>query len=224
MLDKRFILENVDLVQQNCNDRGVQADVARYVQLETAVPHACSRRSRSCRGRPTRSASRSARRRTTPSARPRKDEGRRLREQKDAKQAEHDRIAAEAGAIYRSLPNLTHPESPRGGEDASRELRRGAVQVVPMRFPVHDHVQLAEQHDLIDFEGGARVAGHGFYFLGTRRCCWSWRCSSTRSSCSVDEGFTPTITPDLARGEILQGIGFIPRGPETQIYSVENST
>jgi seryl-tRNA synthetase len=31
------------------------------------------------------------------------------------------------------------------------------------------------------------------------------------------------ITPDLAHSSILQGIGFIPRGPETQIYSVENT-
>jgi seryl-tRNA synthetase len=37
----------------------------------------------------------------------------------------------------------------------------------------------------------------------------------------VEQGFTPTITPDLARGEVLQGIGFIPRGPETQIYSID---
>ena len=31
------------------------------------------------------------------------------------------------------------------------------------------------------------------------------------------------ITPDLARDEIIQGTGYIPRGPETQIYSIENS-
>jgi seryl-tRNA synthetase len=30
------------------------------------------------------------------------------------------------------------------------------------------------------------------------------------------------VTPDLARGDVLKGIGFIPRGPETQIYSIEN--
>ena len=36
------------------------------------------------------------------------------------------------------------------------------------------------------------------------------------------EGFTPMVTPDLARGDVLKGIGFIPRGPETQIYSIEN--
>jgi seryl-tRNA synthetase len=38
----------------------------------------------------------------------------------------------------------------------------------------------------------------------------------------IGEGFTPMVTPDLARGDVLKGIGFIPRGPETQIYSVEN--
>ena len=39
----------------------------------------------------------------------------------------------------------------------------------------------------------------------------------------IDEGFTLTTTPDLARNEILEGIGFNPRGPETQVYSIENT-
>src|SRR5262245_30264962 len=221
MLDKRFILDNVDLVQRNCDERGARADVARFAQLELQCRklqqdvEELSRQgnlvSKSI-GQAKDEAEREAR----------KDEGRRLRELKDSKQADHDRIAAEAGAIYRSLPNLTHAESPRGGEDASAELRRGAVQVVPMRFPVQDHVQLAEQHDLIDFEGGARIAGHGFYFLRNEAAILELALQQYAVQLLVGEGFTPTVTPDLARGEILQGIGFIPRGPETQIYSVEN--
>ena len=39
----------------------------------------------------------------------------------------------------------------------------------------------------------------------------------------MGEGFTPITTPDLARNDVLDGIGFIPRGPETQIYSIENT-
>jgi seryl-tRNA synthetase len=35
-----------------------------------------------------------------------------------------------------------------------------------------------------------------------------------------EEGFTPVATPDLARTEIVDGIGYNPRGPETQIYSI----
>jgi seryl-tRNA synthetase len=221
MLDKRFILENPELVQRNCDDRGMRADVTRFVQLETQ-----------CRGlqqeieeysRQANVVSKSIGQAKDEAEREsRKEEGRRLREQKEAKQAEYDRIAAEAGAIYRSLPNMTHPDSPRGGEDASRELRRGATQVVPLRFPVLDHVQLGEQHDLIDFEGGARIAGHGFYFLRNEAALLELALQQYAVEMLVKEGFTLTVTPDLARGEILAGIGYIPRGPETQIYSVEN--
>ncbi|MBP6886323.1 MAG: serine--tRNA ligase, partial [Candidatus Pacebacteria bacterium] len=36
-------------------------------------------------------------------------------------------------------------------------------------------------------------------------------------------GYQLMETPDLARDEILTGIGFNPRGPETQVYSIEQS-
>ena len=34
-------------------------------------------------------------------------------------------------------------------------------------------------------------------------------------------GFTPFITPDVAKEEILYGIGFNPRGAESNIYTIE---
>jgi len=221
MLDKRFILENQELVQQNCDARGIRADVGRYVQLETqcrALQQQIEELSRQANviSKSIGAAKDEAERQC------RKEEGRRLREQKEAKQSEHDRLAAESGAIYRSLPNMTHPQSPRGGEDSSREIRRGATQVAPMRFPVLDHVQLGEQHDLIDFEGGARIAGHGFYFLRNEAALLELALQQYAVEMLLKEGFTLMVTPDLARGEILAGIGYIPRGPETQIYSIEN--
>jgi seryl-tRNA synthetase len=221
MLDKRFILENPDLVQKNCDNRGARADVARYVQLETQcrqLQQEIEDLSRQANvvsksiGQAKDDAEREAR----------KEEGRQLREQKEAQQSVLDRVAAEAGIIYRSLPNMSHPEAPVGGENRSRELRRGEVEVKRFSFPVLDHVELAEQHDLIDFEGGARIAGNGFYFLQNEAVLIELALQQYAVEFLVREGFVPTITPDLARGEILQGIGFIPRGPETQIYSIEN--
>jgi seryl-tRNA synthetase len=87
---------------------------------------------------------------------------------------------------------------------------------------VQDHVALAEQHNLIDFEGGARVAGHGFYFLKNEAAQLELALQHYTLDLLIREGFTPVITPDVARGDVLKGVGFIPRGPETQIYSVEN--
>ncbi|QDS97891.1 serine--tRNA ligase [Adhaeretor mobilis] len=222
MLDKKFILDNVELVQKNCDNRGAKANVARFAELET-----------NCRelqqeieelSRQANVVSKSIGKAKDDAEREqRKNEGRELRESKDAKQAELDRISAEAGAIYRSMPNMTHKETPIGDEDASRELRHGATQVRPLGFPVQDHVDLGVQHDLIDLEGGARVAGNGFYFLRNEGALLELALQQYAIEMLVAEGFIPTITPDLARGDIVAGVGFIPRGPETQIYSVENN-
>ena len=120
------------------------------------------------------------------------------------------------------MPNMTHPEAPIGEEAHSRELRRGEHEVRPLGFPVVDHVDLAGQHDLIDFEAGARIAGAGFYFLRNEGVLLELALQQYALELLIEEGFVPTITPDLARNEILHGVGFIPRGPETQIYSIEN--
>jgi seryl-tRNA synthetase len=221
MLDKRFILENAQVVQENCNRRGVKVDVDRFVDLESQrrklqaeieeLSRLANQVSKSI-GQAKDDSEREAR----------KDEGRRLREMKEKIEEHMERLAAEAAVIHNAMPNLTHPEAPVGGEDASKELRHGRVDVRPLGFPVQDHVALAEQHDLIDFEGGARVAGHGFYFLKKEAALLELALQQYTMDFLVREGFTPMVTPDLARGDVLKGIGFIPRGPETQIYSIEN--
>ena len=221
MLDKKFILENAELVQKNCDVRGVKADITRYVDLEKQ----CRELQKEVEelSRQANLVSKSIGKAKDDAEREqRKNEGRQLREQKDNKQVDIDRIAAEAGAIYRSMPNMTHPEAPIGEEACSVELRRGVIDVRQPSFPVLDHVELAQQHDLVDFEGGARIAGNGFYFLKNEAVLLELALQQYAMELLVSEGFIPTITPDLARGEILQGIGFIPRGPETQIYSIEN--
>jgi seryl-tRNA synthetase len=221
MLDKRFILENAQVVQENCTRRGVKVDVDRFVDLESQrrklqseieeLSRLANQVSKSI-GQAKDDAEREAR----------KDEGRRLREMKEKIEEHMERLAAEAAVIHNAMPNLTHPEAPTGGEDASKELRHGTIDVRPFGFPVQDHVALAEQHDLIDFEGGARVAGHGFYFLKKEAALLELALQQYTMDFLVREGFTPMVTPDLARGDVLKGIGFIPRGPETQIYSIEN--
>ena len=80
-----------------------------------------------------------------------------------------------------------------------------------------------QKHDLIDFEAGARIAGAGFYFLKNDAVLLELALQQYAVNRLIQNGFTPVITPDLAYSEILHGTGYIPRGPETQIYSIENS-
>ena len=154
----------------------------------------------------------------------RKEEGRRLREEKDAAQAEHDRLEAQALAIQTLVPNLTHPDAPVGQDETSnREVRRGTQAPRQFDFKPRDHVALGEQLDLFDLEGGARTTGHGFYFLRNEAVLLDLALQQFAIQKLIGHGFTPVVTPDLAQDRILEGIGFLPRGPETQVYSIENS-
>jgi seryl-tRNA synthetase len=82
---------------------------------------------------------------------------------------------------------------------------------------------LGEKLGLFDLEAGARTSGHGFYFLKNEGVLLDLALQRYAIEVLMQEGFTLTTTPDLARNEILEGIGFNPRGPETQVYSIENT-
>ncbi len=222
MLDRKYIVENPELVQQNCQRRLAEVDVQQLVELERQRREKLTRVQQLNRrandvsktiGQAVDEREREAR----------KAEGRRLRAEKDAAQFEHDQLEAAIQQLQLAIPNLTHPEVPIGDEQASRELRRGATPLPEFDFAPQDHVAICERLDLLDLAGGARTTGHGFYFLKNEAVLLELALQRYALDVLLEAGFTPTITPDLARDAIVAGAGFLPRGPETQIYSIENS-
>ena len=223
MLDRKFILENAELVKTNCVHRGVQVDVDRFVELETAR-RALLVELEELNRRANEVSKSIGKAKDAPQREARQEEGRRLRDKRDAAQQRHDELQAEIDALQRGIPNLSHPDAPLGADDqANLEVRRGAHAPREFSFKPADHVELGERLDLLDFEGGARVAGHGFYFLKNEAVRLELALQQYALGVLAGEGFTPTITPDVARNEILEGTGYIPRGNETQIYSIENT-
>jgi seryl-tRNA synthetase len=223
MLDRKFILENIELVKKNCENRGVKAEVDQFVALEEKrkklqaeveeLNRQANQVSKSI-GQAKDAAERDAR----------KEEGRKLRERTQAVQAEVDALGVESDKLQRRIPNLSHPSAPVGVDDkANLEIFRGKTALPEFGFQPLDHVELMKKLDMVDFEAGAQVTGHGFYFLKNDAVLLELALTQYAVHTLLAEGFTPVTTPDLARNEVLEGIGFIPRGPETQIYSIENS-
>ncbi|HTM55554.1 MAG TPA: serine--tRNA ligase [Pirellulales bacterium] len=223
MLDRKYVVEHADEVELNCQRRGSRADVRRFVELETDRKSAQAKVDELNR-RANEVSKSIGKAKDAEEREARKAEGRALREQTTAAQVQLEAAAAEADAILRSIPNLSHPAAPVGGSDAANlVLRKGRHEPPRFAFKPLDHVELAEKLDLVDFEGGAKVTGHGFYFLKNEAVLLELALQHYALELLMAEGFTPTITPDLARNEILQGTGYIPRGPETQIYSIADS-
>jgi len=223
MLDRKYILENANLVKKNCVDRGVEADVDRFVQLESL------RKTKQVQvddlNRQANEVSKSIGKAKTPDEKQTcVEEGRKLREATATAKAELDAALEELDQIHRLIPNMTHPDAPIGVDDQdNKEFAFGKTEIPKFDFEPKDHVEIAESLDLMDFEGGARVAGAGFYFLKNEAVLLELALQRYAVETLMKAGFTLMATPDLARNDVLQGTGFNPRGNETQIYSIENT-
>ncbi len=223
MLDRKIILEQSAQIEENCKRRGVQVNIAQLVELEKQ-----RREKLQATEELNRQANESSKligKASSPQEREElKEKGRQLRVDKDSAQADHDRLESEILAIQAQIPNLTHPDAPIGTDDAANlEIARGKTPAPTFSFKPKDHVDLGTALDLIDFEAGARVTGAGFYFLKRDAVLLELALQQYAISFLMNRGFIPVTTPDLATTAILRGIGFNPRGPETQIYSIENT-
>ena len=222
MLDRKFILENAELVKENCKNRGVDADVDRLVELEQQRRE-CDREAQELNRRANEVA-KSIGKASPEDREPLKEQGAKLRAEKDAMAKQCDALNEDIASLQSQIPNLSHPAAPIGEDDKSNlEVHRGKTPVPEFDFAPKDHVELGEALDMIDFEAGARVAGAGFYFLRNDAVRLELALQQYALQTLSDAGFTPVITPDLAYTEVLHGTGYIPRGPETQIYSIENT-
>jgi seryl-tRNA synthetase len=222
VLDRRWVADNVDAVADNCKKRGSSADVVRFSELERSrrsiqaeldgLNHEAGVVSKSI-GSSADPAEREAR----------KNQGRRLREDIAKVELRLESAVKDSEEILKAIPNLTHPEAPQGGEDAAVEIRRGRTPVPEFTFTPIDHVEIGRRLELFDFDAGARVAGHGFYFLTNEAVLLELALQKYAVDFLMRKNFTVMTTPDLARDTVLEGTGFMPRGPETQIYSISGS-
>jgi len=222
MLDPQFIRDNLDAVKANCKNRNVTADVDRVVALDDQrkqVVHAMQlvqqRQNEISKSIP--------KEKDKEKKQALIDEGRKLRDEVAKHEAQLKQIETDLRAVLMTIPNMSHPQAPVGGTPEDNKVIKRWGEPRKFDFKPKDHVALAEALDLADFEAGSAVSGQKFYFLKNEAVLLELALVQYAFDTLLAHGYTPVITPDLAKQEVLEGIGFMPRGPETQIYSIENS-
>jgi seryl-tRNA synthetase len=225
MLDAAFVRDNLAAVKANCANRNVPDFPAdRAVAFD-------DERKRLVKLRDEMAAKANANSKGFGSAKT-PEEKEAIRQQGAAYKDEIARIDAQLKLVeddlksnLLQLPNMTHPAAPVG-KDPSANLVVAQFGAKPaFDFAPKDHVALCESLDLADFEAGTKVAGQKFYFLKNEAALLEVALVQYALRACVQAGFTPVITPDLARVEVLEGIGFQPRDTaETrQVYTVADT-
>jgi seryl-tRNA synthetase len=226
MLDAAFIRANIDAVKTNCKNRLVSgAQVDRVVQLDderkqlvNETQHLQQRQNEVNKLVP---GEKDPARKQELIA-----EGKALRAKVSELEVRGKQLELDLRAALMTIPNMTHPEAPVGGTAEDNKVIRKWGEPRKFDFVPKDHVALAEALDLVDFEAGSNVTGQKFYFLKNEAALLELALVQYAMTTLLKAGYTPIITPDLARIEVLEGIGFMPRdpNPETrQVYTIADT-
>jgi seryl-tRNA synthetase len=226
MLDADFIRENAEAVKRNCTNRNAPTfPVDRVVAFETErkrleklrgeTAHQQKQLSAGFKDAKTPEQKEELRKKSTE-----------LKDQIAALDAQLQIVLGDLMANLYQIPNMTHPDAPVGTDAAANKVISKSGEPRKFDFKPKDHVALCEAHDLADFEAGTKVAGQKFYFLKNEGALLEVALVNYALQAAVKAGYTPVITPDLARVDVLEGIGFQPRDkdPNTrQVYTVADT-
>lgn len=225
MLDTAYIRANLEAVKANCRNRNVTADPEKVVRLDDERKRLVHE-SQLLQQRANELSKQIPKEKDAAKKQELIAEGKRLREQVGALDKQVKQAEADLNAVLLTIPNMSHPDAPVGTTPADNKVLRHVGEISKFDFKPKDHIALVESLDLADFEAGASVAGQKFYFLKNEAVLLELALVQYAFQTLLKEGYTPIITPDLARAEVLEGIGFIPRdpNPETrQVYTIADS-
>ena len=220
MLDYKFIKDNLDAVKANIKNRNMTADADEVVrlynkrtELVTALQELQTKRNENAKSMKGKLPDDERKRLI--------EEGKALKEKIAASEKELAETEEALDVAGRQIPNMAHPDAPIGKVDSENlEVKKVGT---PRKFDFEpkDHVQLMQDLDLIDFDEATKVAGPKFYYLKNEAVFLEQAMVMYALNILRKHGFTPFITPDVAKAEILQGIGFNPRGNESNVYCIE---
>ena len=150
-------------------------------------------------------------------------EGKGIKEELSKLESELSEVEKVFFSEVQTIPNYASPEAPVGKEDKDSLAVKFYGEPRKFTFKPKDHVELGESLDILDFDNGAKVSGQKFYYIKNQLVILQMALERYAMDIVLKHGFTPFITPDIAKEEILQGIGFNPRGAESNIYTIEDT-
>ncbi len=221
MLDIKFIRENKDAVKENCENRNIKCDIDELLELDEKRRNAIQyvEELNAEKNKLNELIQKS----TDEERKKLIEQGKTTKEKLEKAEPEAKKLDEEYRVLLNRVPNMTHPDSPIGKTDEDNKEIEKYGEPPKFDFEPKGHEELMVDLDIIDFKKAAEVTGSKFYYLKNEGALLEMALVQFAFDKLVSKGFKPFITPDLAKDKVLEGIGFNPRGEESQIYSIENS-
>ena len=213
MLDLKLIRENAEMIKANCQRRGFPIDVDGLLVLDKDY-RALDREIEELRARRNRLSKECA---SDPAAR---DEVKKIKLALNSKETALEALQKKMMTVLTRMPNLLAPDVPDGSDDTGNVEIRKVGTIRDFDFPIKDHQELGEMHDILDIARGAKVAGAGFYYWKGKGAMLAQALYFYVQRFLIERGFTMFMTPCLAKERTLFGTGYLPFFAD-QTYNLE---
>lgn len=118
-----------------------------------------------------------------------------------------------------TVPNFPDPSVPVGKDEKDNVKVKTWGKPAEFSFTPKDHIELARDLDLIDFERGAKVGGSRAYFLKNEAAQMEFAVLFYAFRKLIAKGYTPLIAPSLVKEFTFIGNGQFPWGRE-EVYAL----
>ncbi len=222
MIDTKELKTRYDEIRRNIENRFMNVDLDAIIALQDERYNVLQA-TEALRARKNETASKMKAKLDTDTRNALIEEGKRIKTELAEKEARLAEIDQEFQDKARTIPNYASPKAPVGKEDKDSLAIKFVGEPKHFPFKAKDHVELGESLDILDFENGAKVSGQKFYYIKNKAVILQMALERYAMDIVMKHGFIPFITPDIAKEEILNGIGFNPRGAESNIYTIEGT-
>lgn len=210
MLDVTLIRQHPDRVQDALRKRAVDADLTAFLALDTEFREARTAVERLRGERRRISADIAALRRAGTPADGRQAEAKALTDRLTDAETGLTRLAREHQTFLDALPNLPDDDVVAGGKENNQVVR--ATGTPPeFAFEAKDHVRLAEDLGLVDYERGTRLAGNGYWVYRGDGAALEWALLNHFLDAHRRAGYEFVLPPHLLTYEAGYTAGQFPK-------------
>ncbi|MBI2452345.1 serine--tRNA ligase [Candidatus Pacearchaeota archaeon] len=132
-----------------------------------------------------------------------------------------DKLKKEVYQLLRQIPNIIHSSVPIG-KDSTQNIERERIgQIKKPKFKIKNHVELAEELGVADFDSSAKIAGNGFYFLRGDLALLNQALINYARDFMVSKGYLYVEPPLMIRKDVLEGV-YSKKEIDVMSYKIEN--
>lgn len=208
MLDIDFIRKNPDTVKKAAKDKNLDPDIvdkllavwAKRSKLSASVQEARAKRNKllsGIKGKPSADIIK---------------KGTAFKEKLAKLEPELGKIEDQYRELMLAIPNVPAEDVPVGPDSSANVVVRAWGKIPKFSFPIKNHISLAKELDLIDFEAGAKIAGYRGYFLKNEGVLLHLGVMFYALEKLIAKGFIPMVPPVLDKEASFIATGHFPWG------------